>query len=248
MNPILQHPDLDGTSFYWPAGKVGVLLLHGLTATTVEVRTLGAMLHEQGYTVAGPLLPGHGTTPDELSRTTWEQWLAVADDAYQGLCLRCDTIFVGGESMGGLLTLYLASMHADIAGIMLYAPALIVDGARWARYLAPFWRFQRKKRVDESMPWQGYYVNPIHAAAELYKLQRQVLVRLPGIQTPTLIMQGRLDMTINTQSAQVVYDRIGSSRKELHWLERSGHVLILAQELDVVAQRTFDFLKKTLTE
>lgn len=248
MDPVLQHPDLDGTSFYWPAGKVGVLLLHGLTATTVEVRTLGKMLHEQGYTVAGPLLPGHGTTPDELSRTSWKQWLDTASDAYQGLCLRCDTIFVGGESMGGLLTLLLASMHPEIAGIMLYAPALVVRGARWARFLAPFWQFQRKKHVDESMPWQGYYVNPIRTAAELYQLQRQVLARLPAIKTPALILQGKLDQTIDPQSAQVVYDMIGSPHKALHWLERSGHVLILDQELDIVAQRTLDFLKKTLTE
>lgn len=248
MNPILQHPDLDGSSFYWPAGKVGVLLLHGLTATTVEVRTLGKVLHEQGYTVAGPLLPGHGTTPEELSRTSWKQWLDTADDAYQGLCLHCDTIFVGGESMGGLLALCLASMHADIAGLMLYAPALVVQGARWARFLSPFWQFQRKKRVDESMPWQGYYVNPVRSAAELYKLQQQVLARLPKIQNPVLIMQGKLDLTIDPQSAQVVYDRIGSTRKEFYWLERSGHVIILDQELDIVAQRTLDFLKKTLTE
>jgi carboxylesterase len=248
MEAILQHPDLDGSSFYWPGSAVGILMLHGLTATTVEVRTLGKILHEQGYTVAGPLLPGHGTHPDDLSRTQWQDWLTCAKDAYQGLTLKCSTIFVAGESMGGLLSIYLASLYPEIAGIMLYAPALQVKGIRWARYLGALVRFQPKKVVDQDMPWQGYFVNSVRAAAELYQLQRQVLARLPGVQAPALILQGRLDQTIDPHSAQMVYDRIGSAYKELHWLDHSSHVLILDRELERVAQLTLHFLQKTLAE
>ncbi len=246
MASVLQHPDLDGSSFFWPAGEVGVLLLHGLTATTVEVRSIGKILHQNGYSVAGPLLPGHGTTPEELSRTTWQDWLSCARDAYQGLNLKCSTIFVGGESMGGLLALMLARQYPEIAGIMLYAPALHVRHLQWARWLALVRPYPPKRRGGGDMSWQGYQVNSLRAAAQLYRLQRQVLLRLPYIHTPALIVQGLLDQTIDPQSAQMVYDRIGSTRKELFWLEHSTHVLILDRELDLAARYTLDFLQNTL--
>ncbi len=240
---ILQHPELEGGPFYLEAGKTGVLLLHGLTATTAEVRPFANYLYERGITVAGPLLPGPGTTPQELNLVRWKDWAASAEDAYQGLCLHCDKIFVAGESMGGMLALYLASQQPDILGILLYSPAFSIQNIEWARFLRYFTAFQAKKNTDESMPWQGYYVNPIAAAAQLYYLQREVRKRLPGIKQPALIMQGRLDKTINPQSSQMIYDLIGSQQKRLIWLEQSGHVVLLDREFERVAQISFEFIQ-----
>lgn len=248
MSDILQHPELDGTSFYWPGNDTGVLFLHGLTATTVEVRRLAEHAHRAGYTVAGPLLPGHGTTPEDLARKKWQDWFKTASDAYQGLTLRCSRIFVAGESMGGLLTLYLASLYPEIAGIMLYAPAIQVKNLRWAQFMAYVRPFQAKKSINLEMQWQGYYVNSLHAAAELYKLQCAVRPRLPSIQTPALILQGLLDTTVEPPGAQYLYDHLGSKRKGIYWLERSTHVLILDQELDRVAQLTLNFIQTSLLE
>ena len=60
---FLLNPELEGGSFFWRGGETGVLLLHGLTSTTAEVRPLAKRLLNEGYTVSGILLPGHGTTP-----------------------------------------------------------------------------------------------------------------------------------------------------------------------------------------
>ena len=38
------NPELEGGSFLWQGGETGVLLLHGLTATTAEVRPLAKRL------------------------------------------------------------------------------------------------------------------------------------------------------------------------------------------------------------
>ena len=63
---MILNPHLEGDSFFWEGGEVGILLIHGFTATTAEVRPLAEFLHKNGYTVAGPLLPGHYTKPDDL--------------------------------------------------------------------------------------------------------------------------------------------------------------------------------------
>ena len=120
----IHNAHLAGDTFFWPGNEVGILLLHGLTATTAEVRLLAEKLHAKGYTISAPLLPGHGTQPEDLNETTWHDWAWTAEKAYQHLATVCDHVFIGGESMGGALALYLTAQHEEVAGVMCYAPAI----------------------------------------------------------------------------------------------------------------------------
>ena len=104
-NPHLHNPHLPGDEFFWPGGSTGILLCHGFTATTAEVRPLGKVLAAAGYTIAGPLLPGHNTSPADLNRTRWQDWVRVYDEMLEKLYDHCETVIVGGESTGALLGL-----------------------------------------------------------------------------------------------------------------------------------------------
>ena len=55
---------MEGAETFLLEGNNGkaVLLLHGYTGTTAEMRPLGNHLHSLGYTVLCPRLPGHGTS------------------------------------------------------------------------------------------------------------------------------------------------------------------------------------------
>ena len=55
--PIFQNPDLAGKSFFWPGNATGLLLLHGFTATTAEVRLLADGFKNLGYTISAPPAP-----------------------------------------------------------------------------------------------------------------------------------------------------------------------------------------------
>ena len=242
----LRNPHLDGTPFYWEAGSVGVLLCHGLTATAAEVRLLAQVLHERGYTVAGPLLPGHGTTPQDCNRHTWQDWYASVEQAYQQLTSQCQTVVVGGESAGALLILRLASLHPEVAAILCYAPALKLKLSRGKIYLlslcVPFLTSIPKPPSTDNNPWQGYSVNPLKAADQLRRLQKVIYPLLPQIHQPIIIIQGKLDPTVHSQSSQIIYDQISSSIKELHWLEHSTHCVILDKEREKAAELTIKFL------
>ena len=80
------------------------------------------ILHQQGYTVAGPLLPGHHTRPEDANRYRWRDWVCAVEESYQQLTAHCQRVVIGGESMGALLALYLASEHPEAAATLAYAP------------------------------------------------------------------------------------------------------------------------------
>lgn len=249
---ILRNPHLEGSPFFWEAGPTGVLLSHGFTATTAEVRLLAQELLAHGYTVAGPLLPGHGTTPQDCNRYSWEDWYGSLDQAYQQLAARCQTVVVGGESTGALLVLRLAVEYPEVAAILCYAPALRLKLGRvkilLLSLLAPFLTSIPKAPSTDDNPWQGYSVQPLKGARQLLRLQKAVLPMLPQVRQPILIMQGRLDPTVHSDSPQVIFDKIGSAEKELHWLEHSTHCVILDKERDQAASLTIEFLQRVLTQ
>ena len=251
---IIRNPHLEGDTFFWEGGPVGVLLIHGYTATTAEVRLLGRFLHERGYTVSGPLLPGHGTTPQDMNRCRWQDWTGAVEQAYRQISTRCDRVFVGGESMGGLLALYAASEHPEVTGVLVYAPALRVQpGVIWmARLLAPFVPITYKQRnpadavADER--WKGYAANPVRAAVQLGNLQQEVRRCLPRIRQPLLIVQGRLDTAIDPRGAEMVYREAGSRVKELYWMEHSTHCIILDREWEHASALTLSFIERMATQ
>jgi carboxylesterase len=249
LKPTLHNPHLEGDAFFWPGGPVGILLSHGYTATAAEVRLLARGLHQHGYTVAGPLLPGHGLTPQEMNRCRWQEWAEALEQAYRPLAAQCEQVFVGGESMGALLALYLAGQHPEVAGILAYAPALQISRQKllMAYCAAPFIAHVPKKGLDQFNPnWQGYLVNPVPAILQLHQLQREIRRRLPQLQPPLLIIQGRLDIDIDLRGVEALYREAGSAIKELHWMEKSNHLVILDSEHEQVITLTLNFIKRVL--
>jgi carboxylesterase len=247
-NPNLVRPHLEGEQFFWPGGPDGVLLVHGFTATTAEVHLVAKALHARGYSVAGPLLPGHGTSPEDMNRYRWQDWYAAVEKAYLELEARCQRVVVGGESTGGLLALRLAALHPEIAAVLSYASALQLTMRRWdvlrMRLITPFVPYISKGPSTDDNPWQGYNVYPLKAAAQLLRLQGEIRRLLPDVRQPILIVQGKQDRTVAASAPQEIYDGVRSAVKEMHWMENSGHCVMIDREWENVAAITVRFLAR----
>jgi carboxylesterase len=244
----MQHPELNGEAFYLPGNSIGFLLIHGFTATTTEVRPLAMFLNQKGYTVSAPLLPGHGTNPVDLNSTKWKDWVNCVEDAYQQLQAKCQVIFIGGESMGGLLTLFMANKHPEVKGLLLYAPALKILQLGRAFLLSFLKDFRWKTAGDQTMPWKGYKVVPLQASRQLYWFRWKVFHSLPRITQPVLIIQGKQDRSLDLHGAEVLLQRIGSNDKTLVWFDQSQHCILLDQEFSQVAKTSLDFILRILNE
>lgn len=249
-NPNLHNPHLEGDSFFWKSGPVGILLGHGFTATSAEVRPLAKKLHDKGYTVAGPLLPGHGTRPQDLNQVRWQDWVRTGESSLEQLFQACEVVFIGGESMGGVLALYLASRNPKISGVLLYAPAmrLVLSPLDKVKlYLgALFLNEVGRSSLDCSESWQGYPGLPLKGAIQLLRFQSATLARLSNIRQPVMILQGRRDTTVAPEAGKIILDGISSTVKELHWMENSSHTILLDVELDQSTDLSVSFMEKCL--
>lgn len=248
INAIFKNPQLEGGAFHIPGNQIGLLMVHGFTATTAEVRLLADILAPHGYTISAPLLPGHNTNPEDLNKCTWQEWANEVFNAYTQLASMCSQIFLCGESMGALLCLHLAAQTPDISGLILYSPAVKVPQLRYSRWISPFKPFLPKPHLDDDLPWKGYTVNPTRAAAQLFTLQREVRLALPKIHQPALIFMGKYDETIDLESGSIVLNAIASPDKTLQWMEKSHHCIILDAEKDQVADMTHQFITRMTKE
>lgn len=243
---FMQNPQLEGDDFFWKGNPTGILLIHGFTATTAEVRPAAEKLHEIGYTVAGPLLPGHGTAPEDLNRVSWQMWMEKVKQFYENLLRECEQVFVVAESMGTLLALELAVQHPEIKGLCLFAPAIKVPKLWLSRLIQPFVDHLNKNAADDGLPWKGYNVYPVGGAVEMLNLQKRVRKDLDKITQPTLVFTGEYDRSISSDAAEIVMKGLGSEYKELVHMPESPHCILLDHELDQAVEEIDAFIHRNL--
>ncbi len=185
-----------------------------------------------------------------MNRRTWPEWAAAVEQAYQRLKPRCERVVVGGESLGSLLALYLASEHPEVAAVLSFATAL--EAPRYlavlARLVAPILPIAPKigRPTGADSGWQGYPVYPVHAGLQVLKLQAEVRRRLPLVRQPLLVVHGGRDVAVRSQGMQAVYDSVGSTIKERLWCDRSNHCVLLDVDRDEVTAATLRFLDRAL--
>jgi carboxylesterase len=242
--PRFEHPELDGKTFFLNGNQIGVLLIHGFTATTVEVRMLADFFSKKGFTVSAPLLPGHGTTPEDLNKRKYGEWIKCVEDSYHLLMKTCTKVIIGGESMGAVLSLHLAESHPEINALLLYSPAIKITSLKYSKIFRYFIPIIRKKDYHEITPWQGYSVYPLFAASELFQLQKLVFKNLHKVQQPMVVFHGAYDRTIDLDSSDLILSSASSSIKTKHINSKSGHLILLDKEFSDTADLTWKFLKE----
>ncbi|HHT72819.1 MAG TPA: alpha/beta fold hydrolase [Firmicutes bacterium] len=215
-------------AFFMAGGRTGCLLLHGFTSTPAELLPLGEALHNAGYTVHGPLLPGHGTVPEDLRKVTYCDWIEGAQQGLNRLKQGCNSVVVIGHSMGGLLALQIAARNR-VSAVVTIAAALkaadpLLSWAWLAKYFRPYVEAKRKSHPPAIQQYLLHYDRfPTAAAAELYSLAGHTRTILPHITAPALVIHTRDDTTVKPESAEIIYAKISSRRKECFWLEGGTH-------------------------
>lgn len=234
--------------FYYQGSKVGILLIHGFTGAPGSMRMIGDALKEDGYTVSGIRLPGHGTHITDMEKSTWKDWLDTARKGALELSAECDEVYICGLSMGGLLTLILAAELPIDGAIPIAAAIEITDKmAKYAPILKYFVRYRGSgiQDKDRNKYDVNYACTPIRKVVDLLKLRKLAKIRLSEIRCPLLIVQGEKDRTVPKEAAEVIYNGTTSVHdKEILYLPESPHVCTLELEFDTLIARIRGFINK----
>ncbi|MEZ4381892.1 MAG: alpha/beta fold hydrolase [Nannocystaceae bacterium] len=247
-----QPSTVSPAAFAADRGRRGVLLIHGFTGSVAETRPMGEHLAARGWSVRCPLLPGHGTEPAALHRIHRQAWFDAVEASFAELTRRCDVVFVGGLSLGLLLTLWLGARRREVAGLVAMAPAtrLRTRSLPFAPLARRFVRYApgpvASDLVDPSARarmW-SYDVTPLWGVGEIYRIQRLVRRLLPTIRQPLLVLQGRRDRLLRADAGPRLCADIGADDISLRWLERSGHNLLIDGEREAAWEIAREWMER----
>ena len=234
--------------FVFEGSDVGVLVLHGFTGSPQSMRYLGEQLHQRfGFSVIGPRLPGHGTSPDDMETTGYLDWLGEAERALQDLANRKRIVFVTGLSMGGALTLNLGARFPRIvAAIAPIAAAAGIQSPQRANILAMNPAPRRVAGIGSDIKAEGvkelaYNETPVACLRESAVLVQMTRALLPRIACPTLVIHGREDHVVPPINAREIVNSVSSNDVRLLWLDNSYHVATIDNDKELIAERVGSF-------
>lgn len=255
----------------YEGGSTGVLLIHGLGGTPIELKRVARAMHAAGHTALCCTLAGHCGSESDLLSTRWQDWSASVDSAFERLSQRCDCVVVGGLSLGAVLALHLAAQRPrQVHGLALYAPTLWYDGwaIPWYRFLLRFavytpigarYRFMEREPYgirDERIRAHlvaalnsgdsseaGLAGTPGPSVRELWRLVTKVLPELPSITAPALLVHARNDDVSSLRNSTYIASRLGGA-VDLTVLEDSYHIVTLDRQRNVAIARTLDLVER----
>lgn len=258
-------------SLRFSGDRTGFLLIHGLGGTPVELRLVARALHRAGHTVHCPQLAGHCGSEDDLLATTWMDWAASVETALDQLRTHCDTVIVGGLSMGAVMAMHIAGRRpADVQGLALYAPTLWYDG--WS---IPWYSFLLKLLIDtpigrrfrfvERHPFgikderiramivhamgrgesaeAGLLGTPSGALREMWRLIAEVKRNMGAIMQPALIVHARHDDVAGLSNAIHIQRGLGGLVDTVV-LDDSYHLVTIDRQRDVVIDRSLGLARR----
>jgi carboxylesterase len=226
---------------------IGCLCIHGFTGSPYEVQPLVEFLQKRtDWQFAVPTLPGHGDSLN-LEGVRYHDWIEHADRALQRLMQTCDTIYIIGFSMGGLIASYLAAHYPVDKLVLLSAAAYYVNPKQLAIDIIEMVKDSFKGNLANNELYLRYKrkikETPISATLQFRTLVTKVRPLLGKIAVPTLIAQGECDGIVPPRSAQYIYSRIGARQKKLIYFENAKHLICHCEERERLFMEVLSFLK-----
>ena len=230
--------------------RIGVLLSHGFTGSPASMVPWGQYLAEQGYAVSVPLLPGHGTTWEQMNGTTFEEWYTALEEEFEKLRASTDVVVVGGLSMGACLAIWLAARHPeDVAGVVVVNP--VVASTNKQLLAVPLLKYLVKSMPaigdDIKKPGVSEYAytrTPLKALHSMVRGWKQVREDLPEVTAPLLLFRAPDDHLVDPSSARIILGSVASRDVTETLLENSYHVATLDNDAPQIFEESADFIRR----
>lgn len=229
--------------------RIGVLFVHGFTGAPPSMRPWAEFLLSKGYTVRVPLLPGHGTKPQDLNKVKWREWPAKVQEELEELFKSCDQVFIAGLSMGGGTSLYVAAENNDrISGIILVNPMIHVPfiSAPVGYLLSRFQKMRTSVGNDIKRPEiseHGYDALPTRGIHQLLIMLKITRKNLQKVTVPVQLFHSAEDHTLPVSNTEIVMAGLNSANKTRIELLNSYHVATLDYDQELIYANSLTFIQ-----
>jgi carboxylesterase len=241
--------ELEGAEpVFQPNGSQAFLVLHGWAATPESVRFLIKGLSNSGHAVLAPILPGHGTSAEDLTQKGPLDWISAAREALKLLADAYGPVHVLGVSMGGTLGLQLAALEAPrVLSLTTVNAAVFIERPEYAIALL----IGPPEELLET--WQGplclgppvdeitYPKRSRKSGIDVMAMAGLARATLPRVQAPLLILQSVHDPLVAKANADTIFEKAGSLSKRVEWLHNSLHASQLDLDRDAIVQFALAF-------
>jgi carboxylesterase len=227
---------------------IGCLCIHGFTGSPYEVAPLVSFLEKRtDWLVRAPTLPGHGDTL-KLKGVSYREWLQHAEDELKWLFGKCETVYIVGFSMGGLIASYLATKYPASKLVLLSAAAYYINLKQLAEDMKEMVLDGFKGNLASNELFLRYKkkitATPVGATIQFRKLVSEIRPLLSEVKIPTFIAQGEADGIVPMKSAQFLYEYIGANTKEILYIPNAKHHICHCEENELLFERVLSFLQK----
>lgn len=203
--------------------KKGVLLVHGFLKSPDELNEIAEKLRAKNIDVLCPALPGHGDCSRghtacifEMVKSDLSGWKKKIEDSFLKLNSEVDEIYVGGNSIGACIAMWLANKYKVNGLVLMSCPIALSRVIRiGTRSFAIAGKFIRNGNAGLPDIVSDSLMNLI----DLRSIFRETRILLPQITTPTLIIHSKKDKVVLPKSATYIYKKLGSLQKKLVWLD-----------------------------
>jgi len=256
--------------FFEGKSNSAFLLIHGYESSPYSLRQIGNILKSMDHTVLCPLLPGHGTSLVELSKTRYEHWYEAVRRIYVRERPKYKNFFIVGFSLGGNLALRLAIQYKDTvapSALVLISSPVQLNGFLNHSVFMRDWRLMftgigkyilppvSKKRdvvsADIMNPTvsynEAYSLPPLHSfRTNIGKVKKY----LKDIKVPACLIHASNDWTVNAENMHYIFRKLGSKEKRAYMFAiedkvSTRHELMTHEQIrDKVIHYIFSFLNE----
>jgi len=230
------------------------LLIHGFSGSTYDLQDIGHYLASQGINVQGIRLAGHGSSPEDLAKTSSGDWWQSVEQEFQNVRDKYKKVFMVGYSFGSNLSIDFAIRYPDIIkAIVLLGPSVYIRKDGFARFYLPIKKlyatyqrkhFTAKKNAQEYEERGGYTKIPLKSLEDFfYFIDNYTKKEVSRLDVPTLIIQSTRDKVVHPRSSQFIYDQIRNSKKELFLLDNHEHNPFFCDQKQEIFEKVLKFLK-----
>ncbi len=203
--------------------------MHGFTDSLCRVNGFAKFLAEHGISTKGILLPGHGGTWEDLSKTTPNDWYKAVEKEILEFSKEVKDVYVVGISLGGNLALKVSAKHPKaIKGIVTIESPMRIKNQYITRVAVPFaqlagfkyWNKQYLKKLKHpekaTVFDQGVLDKmPLNNISQIIDFLENKQGFLKKVKCDTLIIQSEKSSLVSKDSAKKIYNSIASQRKEI---------------------------------